>query len=180
MDIGTINGESLKAIARRSLEDAFQGKDTSVTDSEKKEFGQKYGAFVTLKVNGNLRGCIGRLDHEWPVWRKVPELARAAAFEDNRFEPLSQPEMGKLDIEVTLLDEPVEVKDLSEVLIGRDGLIVEKGFYRGLLLPQVATEYGWDLPEFLSHTCIKAGLDANEWKEGYGAGVQVRRGCCLT
>jgi len=166
MDIGTINGEGLKAIARRSLEDAFDGNDAGVTDEEMIEFGQKYGVFVTLKVDGNLRGCIGRLDHEWPVWRKVPELARAAAFEDNRFEPLSLNEMNGLDIEVTLLDEPVEVNELSEVVIGRDGLIVEKGFYKGLLLPQVATEYGWGVEEFLSHTCLKAGLDADEWKRG--------------
>ncbi len=172
MDIGAINGEGLKAIARRSLEDAFHGRDTDVSDEEKLEFDRKYGVFVTLKVNENLRGCIGRLDHEWPVWRKVPELARAAAFEDNRFEPLSPNEMEKLDIEVTLLDEPVDVNDLSEVVIGRDGLIVEKGYRRGLLLPQVATEYGWNVEEFLSHTCLKAGLDANEWKRG---GVRIYR-----
>jgi AmmeMemoRadiSam system protein A len=172
MELSAVNGDALRVLARRSLEDAFDGKDVAVTDEERIEFGQKYGAFVTLKVKGNLRGCIGRLDHEWPVWRKVPELARAAAFEDNRFHPLGKHEMGELDIEVTLLDEPVEVNDLSEVVIGRDGLIVEKNFNKGLLLPQVATEYGWGVEEFLSHTCHKAGLDPDEWKSG---GVQVYR-----
>jgi AmmeMemoRadiSam system protein A len=172
MDIGSIDSGKLKALARRSLDSAFSGKEMDVTESEKETFGQTAGAFVTLNVKGDLRGCIGRLDHEAPLWRKISELARAAAFEDNRFPPIKAEEMDELDIEITILGEPVEINSLEEVVIGRDGLIVEKGFNRGLLLPQVATEYNWDLETFLSHTCLKAGLGPDEWKTG---GVKISR-----
>ena len=164
MDIGSINSNGLKDLARRSLSEAFERRETDITDSEKQAFGNKLGAFVTIKVAGNLRGCSGRLDTESPLWSKIPELARAAAFEDNRFQSLNKDELDHTDIEITLLGEPVEVKNLDEVLIGRDGLIIERGFNRGLLLPQVAVEHGWDLKEFLAHTCVKAGLEANDWE----------------
>jgi AmmeMemoRadiSam system protein A len=100
------------------------------------------------------------------LWQKIPELAKAAAFEDNRFKPLDEEEMPNLSIEVTILGEPVEVKNINEIVIGRDGLIIEKGYNRGLLLPQVAVEYSWGVETFLEHTCIKAGLPPDEWKRG--------------
>jgi len=164
MDIGSIDSNGLKGLARRSLTEAFERRETDITESEKQAFAAKLGAFVTIKVDGNLRGCIGRLDTESPLWSKIPELAQAAAFEDSRFQPLRKDEMGQTDIEITLLEEPVEIKDLSEVVIGRDGLIIERGFSRGLLLPQVAVEHGWDINTFLAHTCIKAGLEPNDWE----------------
>ena len=167
MDIGSLNGEQLKSLAKRSLHDAFGGLPLAVTEAEKKDFALTNGVFVTLKVNDELRGCIGRLDHSAPLWRKIPELARAAAFQDNRFMPLAEDEMSCLSIEITILGDPVPVKSLGEIVIGRDGLIVEKGSRHGLLLPQVAEEYGWDVETFLSHTCVKAGLPPDEWrKEG--------------
>jgi AmmeMemoRadiSam system protein A len=166
MNINSIDGKSLKELARRSISDAFGRTATDVTVAEKQAFADKLGAFVTIKVSGILRGCIGRLDTESPLWEKIPELARAAAFEDNRFPPLRQDELKDTDIEVTLLGEPVEFTDLNEVEIGRDGLIIERGFNRGLLLPQVAVEHGWDLNMFLAQTCIKAGLESDAWESG--------------
>jgi len=103
---------------------------------------------------------------EAPLWCKIPELAKAAAFEDNRFMPLAEEEMPFLSVEITILGDPVPVKNLGEIVIGRDGLIVEKGYHRGLLLPQVAEEYNWDVETFLQHTCLKAGLPPDEWRKG--------------
>jgi len=170
MDVGSLNGEQLKNLARRSLGEAFGSPQLEVTEAEKKAFALTNGAFVTLKINDELRGCIGRLDHSAPLWRKIPELAKAAAFEDNRFMPLTEDEMPLLSVEITILGDPVPVKNLGEIVIGRDGLIVEKGSYRGLLLPQVAEEYNWDVETFLEHTCLKAGLLPNEWRTG---GVRI-------
>lgn len=172
MDVGSLNGDGLKELGFRSLAEAFGGPVFKVTEAEKSEFAQNFGAFVTLKVKGELRGCIGRLDHTAPLWQKIPELAKASAFEDNRFPPLRKDEMPDISLEVTVLGEPVEVKDVGEIVIGRDGLIIEKGFNRGLLLPQVATEHGWDVATFMEHTSLKAGLPPDEWKRG---GVKIFR-----
>jgi len=166
MDIDSLNGEQLKSLAKRSLEEAFCGPPLDVTEAEKKELALTNGVFVTLKVDNELHGCIGRLDHSAPLWRKIPELAKAAAFEDNRFMPLTKEEMPSLSVEITILGDPVPVKSLDEIAIGRDGLIVEKGYCRGLLLPQVAQEYGWDVETFLRHTCLKAGLPPDAWGKG--------------
>ena len=92
-------------------------------------------------------------------------MALASAFNDPRFPPLRPEELKDVEIEISVLSPPVPVKDISEIKIGRDGLIVSKGWLRGVLLPQVATEYNWDTITFLKHTCIKAGLYPDAWKE---------------
>lgn len=125
---------------------------------------RKGGAFVTLRLLGDLRGCIGYIEFPGPVRVAVEEIAKKAAFEDPRFTPLTPAELDRVTIEVSVLSPVRRISSPDEIEIGRDGLILESGMHRGLLLPQVATEYGWDVQEFLEHTARKAGLAADAWK----------------
>ncbi len=128
---------------------------------------QKPGAaFVTIRKNGLLRGCIGYTEEVYPLYRTVMECAVSSATEDPRFPPIEESELEDIEIEISVLTPLEEVKDISSILVGKHGLMVRKGTKRGLLLPQVPVEYGWDLPAFLSHTCVKAGLLEDEWKKG--------------
>ena len=126
------------------------------------------GAFVTLKKHGELRGCIGTLECRRSLSEEVARVAVSAAREDPRFEPVRASELNDLDVEVSVLGplEPIDPMDPNAIEIGRHGLVVEQGWRRGLLLPQVATELGWDRETFLSHTCAKAGLPADCWTRG--------------
>ncbi len=123
------------------------------------------GAFVTLSKNRQLRGCIGYVVGIKPLYEAIKDLAVSAAFNDPRFPPLSSEEFPQIEIEISVLTPLTPVKDISEIEVGRDGLMIKNGFYEGLLLPQVATEYGWDRETFLNETCLKAGLHPYAWKE---------------
>jgi AmmeMemoRadiSam system protein A len=124
------------------------------------------GAFVTLRIKGELRGCIGYPEAELPLVAVVERCAVSAAIADPRFPPLSTAEWSEVDLEISVLG-PIElVQDLQHVVVGRDGLIVEFGRRRGLLLPQVAVEWSWDASEFAAQTCIKAGLPRDAWQKG--------------
>lgn len=126
---------------------------------------QKGGAFVTIREGGELRGCIGYIESPLPLWRVVQEVADKAAFEDPRFSPLEPDEFGRMTIEISVLTAPQRMRTPDEIVIGEHGLIIEHGGRRGLLLPQVATEYGWDREEFLQHVCRKAGLAPGAWRD---------------
>jgi uncharacterized protein len=128
--------------------------------------GAHSGAFVTLHAHRELRGCIGHPGSPRPLDEVVGVCAVAAATEDPRFSSLTAAELPDVEVEISVLTpiRPVEV--VGEIEIGRDGLIVQDGFRRGLLLPQVATEHGWDRDTFLSHTCLKAGLRPDAWRTG--------------
>jgi AmmeMemoRadiSam system protein A len=132
------------------------------------EFPAASGAFVTLKRGGRLRGCIGTLECRRPLAEEVARVAVSAAREDPRFEPLRASELEDLDVEVSVLGplEAIDPHDPAAIEIGRHGLVVEQGRRRGLLLPQVATEWGWHREEFLSQTCVKAGLPRDAWRQG--------------
>ena len=99
-----------------------------------------------------------------PLFKTISEMALQAAFNDPRFEPLTQDEFNNIKIEISVLTKPERVENINEIKVGRDGLIIKKGFYSGLLLPQVASEFNWNRQEFLEHTCIKAGLPKNAWE----------------
>ncbi|MFP4654969.1 MAG: TIGR00296 family protein [Methanohalobium sp.] len=133
-------------------------------------FKEYRGVFVTLNKEGNLRGCIGHPYPDSQLDNAIVDSAISAATRDPRFPPVELPEMDIITIEVTVLTQPefIEVppEELPEnVEVGKHGLIVKKGYYQGLLLPQVATEQGFDSSEFLSHTCLKAGLSPDEWRK---------------
>jgi AmmeMemoRadiSam system protein A len=127
---------------------------------------RRAGAFVTLRLGNDLRGCIGHPGGERLLADVVAECAVAAATEDPRFPPLTPAELARVQLEVSVLGPITPVADLAHIEVGRHGLIAEQGFRRGLLLPQVASEQGWGRETFLSHTCLKAGLKADAWKSG--------------
>jgi len=126
----------------------------------------KRGAFVTLKSGGRLRGCIGYPLPYKPLAGTVIDSAIMAATQDYRFEPITPDQLPGIRIEISVLSLPHPAKDGREVEIGIHGIIISKGHNKGLLLPQVPLEYGWDRETYLSHGCLKAGLDEDEWKKG--------------
>jgi len=125
------------------------------------------GVFVTVKVHGHLRGCIGILEpHHQSLRDVVQHCAVAAAFEDPRFSALRADELPATTLEVSVLSNFRTISDPAEIAVGQHGLIVERGPNRGLLLPQVAVEHGWTVEQFLEHTCRKAGLPGDAWRSG--------------
>ncbi len=126
----------------------------------------RLGAFVSLHVHGDLRGCIGHPGADLPLGDVIVRCAVSAASEDPRFPPLTLAELAVAQIEISVLGPIEPVHDVGEIDVGRHGLIVSQGFSRGLLLPQVATERGWDRETFLSYTCTKANLDRHAWRGG--------------
>lgn len=132
-----------------------------------------FGAFVTLNRDGDLRGCIGMVGQVGPAAALVAEAAWSAAVSDPRFPPVTPEELGRLELEVSLLTplEWLDARDLPGAVVpGTHGLVVEQGPHRGLLLPQVATDQGWDAPRFLDETCRKAGLPRDAWRTGAQVG----------
>lgn len=124
------------------------------------------GAFVTLHHGGDLRGCIGHIADDEALGRVIPRCAVAACSDDPRFPPVALSELRDLDIEVSLLGPLEPIAGPEAIEIGRHGLVVESGWKRGLLLPQVATEWKWDRETFLANTCQKAGLPKDAWLHG--------------
>ncbi|MCU0798443.1 MAG: TIGR00296 family protein [Candidatus Thermoplasmatota archaeon] len=167
------DGSSAVRIARAHIERQLGGRPIS-TPHGPKVFDQPSGVFVTLNTypDRELRGCIGYSEPIMAIGKALREVAVAAATRDPRFPPVRLKEMDSIVIDVTLLTPPERLEYsgpddlLSKIVIGRDGLIARKGFYSGLLLPQVPVEWGWGVEEFLSHTCLKAGLSRDEWKRG--------------
>ena len=123
------------------------------------------GVFTTLYLHGELRGCVGYALPVCPLYRAVAETARAAAFEDSRFLPVTKEEVSRLEISLSVLTVLLPIHP-EAVEIGRHGLLISQGLQRGLLLPQVPAEHGWDREVFLEQTCHKAGLPADAWRKG--------------
>lgn len=128
-------------------------------------FQKKRGLFVSLHLEGELRGCIGYIKPYKSIAQSVAEMAVAAAFEDHRFMPLRPEELDEIEIEISLLSPLVELKSIDEIKVGRDGLFLQHPYGSGLLLPQVATEYNWDRDTFLDHLCAKAGVRRGAYKD---------------
>jgi AmmeMemoRadiSam system protein A len=156
---------ALLAIARGAIETSL-----GMACAESADAGRvpdcRAGAFVTLHANGELRGCIGHIENDRPLSDVVASCAVSAATSDPRFPPLSAAEMPHLSIEISVLRPPEVVNRAEDIEIGRHGLLVESGWRRGLLLPQVAPEWGWDAASFVAHTCRKAGLPPDAWPRG--------------
>lgn len=160
-------------IARSTIEKKL-GKEGGSIPEQTSVFRKESGVFVTLNTypDRNLRGCIGYPEPIMPLGKAIMDVAVSAATRDPRFPPVSLKEMDRIVIDVTLLTPPEKIsygdeEDLKrQIRIGRDGLIAKRSFFSGLLLPQVPVEYGWSVEEFLSHTCMKAGLHPEEWRRG--------------
>jgi len=153
-------------LARRALEHYFETGENLRSPVVTGPLKEKRGAFVTLHVDGELRGCIGYPLPVNPLDETIIEMAVAAASQDTRFEPLADKEMKRLKIEISVLSLPEPVSDPGQVRVGGHGIIVSKGFHRGLLLPQVPVEHAWDRETYLGHGCLKAGLPPDAWKKG--------------
>ena len=135
-------------------------------------FDLRCGAFVTLHVEGELRGCLGRIERDAPLSETILDLAAIVSDSDPRFAPVRPNELAAIEIEISVLTPEREVTSVNEIEVGRHGLIIERGARSGLLFPQVthwwdgSQLYGWDRDTFLQHTCLKAGLARSDWRHG--------------
>lgn len=156
--------ETLLKVARASIAEAVG--DAPVPEAAPDPALQEpRGAFVTLRrLDGELRGCVGTFHPRTTLLDTVREMARAAALDDPRFPPVRKEELKDLHIDISVLS-PLEPSDARHVEVGIHGVCVQRGFRRGVLLPQVAVEEGWDADSFLDHTCMKAGLPPGAWRD---------------
>ena len=161
----------LLAYARARIEARLQGLSEPGFRPSGAAQEEPCGAFVTLRLRKRLRGCIGNLASSRPLWQTVGDMAEEAAFGDPRFEPLREDEWSEVKLELSVLSPLRRVDDPEEVRVGEHGVVMSQGGKRGVLLPQVPTEYGWDRETFLKHTCLKAGLAPDAWRSG--AAIEV-------
>jgi AmmeMemoRadiSam system protein A len=152
-------------LARNTVINVVDGSEPPPLPEGPPEIKQPMGAFVTLHWKGHLRGCIGMLEARAPLDKTVREMAEAAALRDYRFQPVTAEEIPEIDIEISALSPLRKIDDVNEIDIGTHGIWITKGVYRGVLLPQVATEQGYDRITFLQQTCRKAGLPPDAWKD---------------
>ncbi len=164
--------KELLKLSRKTLEAYLKKGVIPDYKTDNKNLLRKAGAFVTLNKESMLRGCIGNFISNEPLYKNIQAMSIAAAVEDPRFRHVTPDELSHIEIEISVLSELEPVKSLDEIEVGKHGLYVTKGYYRGVLLPQVATEYGWDRDTFLSETCMKAGLPENEWKK---PGIKIEK-----
>ncbi len=160
----------LLKLARETLRRALSGRPLPDPEKEGREVPPKaredYGVFVTLKKHGDLRGCIGSIVGTEPLFQGVIRNTVNAASHDPRFEPMTQAEEPQVEIEISVLTPLKEVAGPQDILVGRDGVVLEKAGRRAVFLPQVAPEQGWDVPTMLAHLSLKAGLPSDAWKSG--------------
>ena len=166
------NGQYLVEVAKNAISTYLEtGRRPFIPEDCPEELKEELGVFVTLNKKHRLRGCMGYPEPVKSLIESTIDVAIAAAFDDPRFPELKKEEYNDLEFEVTVLTQPelIEIAHpdqyLKEIEIGRDGLIIQKGYARGLLLPQVAPENGFSVEEFLDHTCMKAGISADSWMD---------------
>ncbi len=157
--------EYLLRLARTAIESKLIGEDLIPPKANFSILDKKQGAFVTLTKEGNLRGCIGYILAYKSLYDTIIDVAKAAAFDDPRFPKLGINELTECEIEISIISEMIPVNSVDEIKVGRDGLLLRNKFYSGLLLPQVAVEWGWNKIEFLEQTARKAGLHKDAWKD---------------
>ena len=165
MNLSDGDKKLLLQIARGSIEAHLLAKPAPALEAVPRSLCESRGAFVSLHRQGQLRGCIGYLEAIKPLGQTVQEMAAAAAFHDPRFRPLGREELADLEVEISVLSPMRLIKNIDEIQVGTHGLYIVQGANRGLLLPQVATQYQWDRLTFLAQTCNKAGLPPDAWKD---------------
>ncbi len=157
--------QTLLQLARRAIAARLEGRAVE-TPAAVGGLATRTGAFVTIRHNNGLRGCLGSVDTDAPLVDVVTRCAGDAATRDPRFPPLPLADVPDVVLEISVLGPVEAVADLAEVEVGRHGLVVEQGTHRGLLLPQVPTEWGWDRETFVTQVCLKAGLAPDAWRAG--------------
>ncbi len=166
MNISKDEKSFLLKLARCSIKSLFSEVKLPQPDFEKLPIlREKAGAFVTLTISGNLRGCIGYIVSDDELHETVEHAAKQASVNDPRFPSLTEGELDLIDLEISVLSPPFKMNSYEEIVLGKHGLIVNEGLNRGLLLPQVPIEHNLDKDQYLSAVCNKAGLPANSWKE---------------
>jgi len=172
-ELGDEEKETLLQISRESVASAVRsGTLDDYSPSVDDALREDAAVFVTLRKNGELRGCVGSILATEPLAIAVANAAANAALNDHRFQAVGENELADLAYEISVLSPFRRITDVAQLKVGRHGLLIEKGHYRGLLLPQVAAEHGWDPVTFLEHTCVKAGLPPTAWKEP-GADIYI-------
>jgi uncharacterized protein len=156
---------ALLKLARLTLESYFVDGTTPAYHTSRDSLLERKGAFVSLHNKEDLRGCIGQLNPDRELYKIVQHCVLSAALEDSRFLPVSCEELPDLNIEVSVLTPFRRIGDVEEIQVGTHGIYLVQGRFRGLLLPQVATNYSWDRRTFLEQTCLKAGLGASGWRD---------------
>ncbi len=166
IDLGLNDDEkaALLELARSTIEKHLSGEELPECPLKSEKLNEHRGAFVTLHKKTSLRGCIGFIHASKPLRDTIRDMAIAAAFQDPRFDPVTAGELDELSVEISVLTPFQEIDDIDEIQVGKHGLMIVSGQQSGLLLPQVAVQYGWDRETFLEHTCMKAGLPPDAWR----------------
>jgi AmmeMemoRadiSam system protein A len=154
----------LLKLAHESIESVLLGNSVSL-EPPTPHLAEPRGAFTTLHIESKLRGCVGYVVPLYPLHKTIAETAAAAAFQDDRFPPVTKAEAPLLQIEISILS-PLKPISPEDVVLGKHGLVISRGSFRGLLLPQVPLEWGWDREAYISQTCRKAGLPPDAWRMG--------------
>jgi AmmeMemoRadiSam system protein A len=155
----------LLQVARNAVQSYLKGESPRLPEVSEGPLKEVHGVFVSLHQGVALRGCIGNIYAVSPLYRSVAECAIAAAVGDPRFMPLMAAELSTVEFEISVLSPILRVRDIEDIEVGKHGLLITKGSARGLLLPQVATMYGWSRERFLQETCRKAGLHPDDWRQ---------------
>ena len=156
--------KELLKIARDTIVDYVTNRKVLAVASTSPGLNLHSGCFVTIKQKGELRGCIGNFVSDQPLYQLVQEMATSAATRDPRFYPMKVDDLADFTLDISVLSPLAKAASVEEITVGVHGIYIVKGSYRGVLLPQVATEYGWNRDQFLQHTCIKAGLPQDAWQ----------------
>jgi len=156
---------ALLALARATIVARVNGQPLPELAKTTKGLESQSGCFVTIKQKGQLRGCIGSFVSARPLWQTVQEMAVSAATRDPRFYPMKPADLSDFSLEISVLSPLQLIQSVEEIKVGVHGIYLIKGAAHGVLLPQVAVEYGWDRETFLRHTCLKAGLPENSWQK---------------
>ena len=163
-ELDSLDKISLLKLARKSIEQYLTSETLPLPRNLTPLMKTRRGAFVTLKKHGELRGCIGSMVENLPLYNVVGKMALQAAFNDNRFHPLEIGELSQVELEISVLTPLAKINNADEIVLGRDGVVLKKGNKQAVFLPQVAKEQGWSKEQFLTQLCYKAGLNATDWE----------------
>lgn len=155
----------LLQIAREAIVSFITTGAISGREVKSEKLQAKHGCFVTIKIEGKLRGCIGNFTSEIPLHQLIREMAVAAATKDPRFYPMKKKDLEDFSLEISVISPLQKITGIDEIKVGTHGIYMERNVHRGLLLPQVQVEYGWDRETFLQQTALKAGMGRDDWKE---------------
>jgi AmmeMemoRadiSam system protein A len=162
---GKDDRRQLLLIAREAITSFVSSGSVVSRDVKSEKLHAQHGCFVTIKMDGKLRGCIGNFISDKPLCKLVQEMAAAAATKDPRFYPMKKPDLDKFTLEISVLSPLQKISSIDEIQVGTHGIYMERNFHRGVLLPQVATEFNWDRDTFLQQTALKAGMGKDDWQE---------------